>query len=52
MKQPEYIRRFLMELDRLIPGHRMRYMISKTADGQLEIRIGSGDGIPLRLRDR
>lgn len=36
MNPTEYIARFL-------PGNGTRHMISTTPDGQLEIRIGSGD---------
>ena len=43
MSPTEYILRFLMELERLVPGKGTRHMISTTDDGQLEIRIGSGD---------
>lgn len=43
MNPAEYVLRFLMELERLLPGKGTRHMISTTPDGQLEIRIGSGD---------
>lgn len=43
MKHSEYILRFLLELERLVAGHGTRHMFSTTADGRLEIRIGSGD---------
>jgi hypothetical protein len=43
MNPAEYMRRFLLELERLVPNRGTRHMISTTADGQLEIRIGSGD---------
>jgi hypothetical protein len=43
MNPVEYILRFLMQLERLVPGRGTRHMISTTPDGQLEIRIGCGD---------
>lgn len=43
MSPIEYILRFLLELERLVPGKGTRHMISTTPDGRVEIRIGSGD---------
>jgi hypothetical protein len=43
MNPAEYMLHFLMELERLMPGRGTRHMISTTTNGQLEIRIGSGD---------
>lgn len=43
MNTTDYILRFLLELERLVPGKGTRHMISTTDDGRLEIRIGSGD---------
>ncbi len=39
----EYLIRFFAELERLVPDHGTRHMISTTEDGWLEIRIGAGD---------
>jgi hypothetical protein len=39
----EYLVKFLLELERLVPNRGTRHMISTTEDGKLEIRIGAGD---------
>jgi hypothetical protein len=39
----DYLVKFLLELERLVPNHGTRHMISTTEDGKLEIRIGAGD---------
>lgn len=39
----EYVTRFLMELERLVPNCGTRHMISTTKEGKIEIRIGAGD---------
>lgn len=39
----EYLIKFFAELERLVPNHGTRHMISTTEDGRLEIRIGAGD---------
>jgi hypothetical protein len=39
----DYLEKFFAELERLVPNHGTRHMISTTKDGKLEIRIGAGD---------
>jgi hypothetical protein len=39
----EYLAKFFAELERLVPNHGTRHMISTTKDGKLEMRIGAGD---------
>jgi hypothetical protein len=39
----EFLTKFLMELERLVPNRGNRHMISTTENGKLEIRIGAGD---------
>ena len=39
----QYLLKFFAELERLVPNHGTRHMISTAQDGKLEIRIGDGD---------
>ena len=38
-----YLMKFFAELERLVPNHGTRHMISTAEDGKHEIRIGAGD---------
>ena len=39
----DYLVKFLLELERLVPNRGTRHMISTTECGKLEIRIGAGN---------